>query len=138
MRSDDDKIVLSMLDRLGACLSARDPAIVDELWTDLGFRLIGSELGESAETRAELAALFDALFSMPARLSWAWSERTVTRSGDLAWVCAEGALEMAYRDRTERKPHRAVCIFQKVAAMWCWRLFSGSEPVAAPPPSLGG
>ena len=36
--------VLAKLDRLGALLFARDPAVVGELWCDLGFTLYGSEL----------------------------------------------------------------------------------------------
>jgi hypothetical protein len=128
---DDDKTVLSLLDRLSGLIFARDPAVVDELWSDLGFRLFGSEQGESAGTRDELAALFASLFSIPPRLAWAWKDRTVTRCGNLAWICAEGQLEMTYPDRTDRKPYRAICIFQKVAELWYWRLFSGSEPVVA-------
>ena len=38
---------------------------------------------------------------------------------------------MAWPDRTERKPYRAVCILQKAAGRWRWRLFSGSEPAMA-------
>jgi len=53
--NSDDQTILSKLDRLSALVFARDPAIVDELWSDLGFRLVGSEQGESAETRDELA-----------------------------------------------------------------------------------
>src|SRR5258707_6036768 len=51
------------------------PAIVDELWSDLGFRLIGSEPGEIADTRDGLARLMNSLFSRPARLTWSWTSR---------------------------------------------------------------
>ena len=125
----DDEAVLAKLDRLRALLHARDPAVIDELWSGPGFRLVGSEQGESAQTRDELAALFENLFSKPVRLSWAWDERTVTRHGDLAWVYADGQLEISEADRTARKPYRMVCIFQKIDGQWHWRLFSGSEPV---------
>ena len=53
----DDQAILARLDQLGALLFARDPAIVDELWSDLGFRLVGSEPAEIADTREGLAAL---------------------------------------------------------------------------------
>ena len=131
MNSDDldGRMILPMLDRLSALIFARDPAVVDELWNELGFRLVGSEQGESAETRDELACLFETLFSRPSRFSWAWKDRTVTRCGDLAWICAEGDLEITYPDHMQLKPYRAVCIFHKVAEGWRWRLFSGSEPV---------
>jgi hypothetical protein len=41
----EDQAVLAKLDRLNALVFARDPALVDELWSDLGFRLVGSEGG---------------------------------------------------------------------------------------------
>jgi hypothetical protein len=124
----DDRAILGKLDRLGALISTRDLAVVDELWSGAEFRLIGSEEGEIAATREELAALMAGLFAKPCRISWAWKDRTVTRSGDLAWVCAECDLVLAYPERTERRPYRMVCIFQKIDDRWIWRLYSGSEP----------
>jgi hypothetical protein len=124
----DEQTILSMLDRLNTLVFERDRAVVDELWSDLGFRLLGSEPGDRTETRAELAAQFEKIFSRPFRLSWAWKDRTVTRHGDLAWACAETNLEIAHPDHTELRPYRMVCIFQKVGERWRWRLFSGSEP----------
>ena len=124
----DDQAILARLDRLGALLFARDPAIVDELWSDLGFRLIGSEPGEIADTREALAQLMSGLFSRPARLTWSWTDRKVTRQGEIAWLFAEGHVVATAPDRTDRLPYRLVCIFQKIAGTWRWRLFSGSEP----------
>jgi SnoaL-like domain len=118
--------LLAKLDRLNALVYARDPAVVDELWSDLGFRLVGSELGEVDETREELAAHMAALFAKPFRVSWAWGQRKVTRQGDIAWV---SEIVIAYLQRTERKPYRMFCIFQKVDSDWYWRVFNGSEPV---------
>jgi hypothetical protein len=121
--------LLAKLDRLNALVYARDPAVVDELWSDLGFRLVGSELGEVDETREELAAHMAALFAKPFRVSWAWGQRKVTRQGDIAWVFADSEIVIAYLQRTERKPYRMFCIFQKVDSDWYWRVFNGSEPV---------
>jgi hypothetical protein len=125
----EDQAVLAKLDRLNAFIFARDPAVVDELWSDLGFRLVGSEAGEIDETREELAAHMHALFAKPIRISWAWGSRKVTRHGDLAWVFAESEIVIASADRTERKPYRMFCIFQKVEDRWYWRAFNGSEPI---------
>jgi hypothetical protein len=127
----DEAAILARLDRLGALLFARDPTVVDELWTDLGFRLVGSELGERAETRAALATLIAGLFARPMRLSWAWRTREVTRHGEVAWLIAEGDLVATYPDRQARSPYRAVCVLQKVGERWHWRLFCGSEPASA-------
>ena len=124
----DDQAILAKLDRLGALLFARDPAIVDELWSDLGVRLVGSEPGEIANTREGLAALMSSLFSRKARLSWSWDNRNVTRQGEIAWVFAEGHVVVTAPDRMDRLPYRLVCIFQRVAGEWRWRLFSGSQP----------
>src|SRR5882724_1394363 len=117
----DDEAILARLDRLSALLFARDPAIVDELWSDLGCRLVGSEQGETAETREELAALMGGLFSRPKRFSWAWAERRVARHGEIAWVWAEGHVVITGPDQTQRRPYRLVCVFQKAGDRWCWR-----------------
>ena len=50
----DDQAILARLDRLGALLFARDPAIVDELWSDLGCRLVGSEPRSPTRAKASL------------------------------------------------------------------------------------
>ena len=127
----EDQALLAKLDRLNDLVYARDPAVVDELWSDLGFRLVGSELGEVDETREELSAHMKALFAKPFRVSWAWRQRKVTHQGDLAWVFADSEIVIAYPDRTERKPYRMLGIFQKLDGHWHWRVFNGSEPVGA-------
>ena len=125
----EDQAVLAKLDRLNALVHARDPAVVDELWSGLGFRLVGSEIGEVDETREEVAAHMEALFARPIRISWAWGPRKVTHHGDLAWVFADSEIVIAYPERTERKPYRMFCIFQKLYGHWHWRVFNGSELV---------
>jgi hypothetical protein len=130
--NSDEQAIISKLDRLSALVFARDPTIVDELWCDLGFALYGSEHGESAETRDELVALFQNLFSKPYRVSWAWEKRALNRHGDLIWACVDSQLEISHSDRTERAPYRLIGLFQKVGESWKWRLFSGSEPAASP------
>lgn len=124
----DEATILAMLERLSALVFARDAAVVDELWSDSGFRLIGSEDGEDAATRDELVALFGALFAKPFRVSWTWQDLTLVRHDDMAWACARAQLEIAYPERVERKPYRLVGIFQCVHGTFRWRLFSGSEP----------
>ena len=127
----EDQAVLAKLDRLNALIYARDPAVVDELWSDLGFRLVGSEIAEIDETREELAAYMQALFARPIRISWEWRQRKVTRHGDLAWVFADSEIVIASADRMERKPYRMFCIFQKLRDRWYWRAFNGSEPIGS-------
>jgi hypothetical protein len=119
--------ITAKLEQLGELMFARDMAIVDELWSD-GFRLIGSEIGEIATTRADLETLFSGLFEHPARLRWRWDETVTTIENDIAWAFAEGNLELAYADHTDRKPYRLVTVFRRANDSWQWRLFSGSEP----------
>jgi hypothetical protein len=123
--------VLAKLDRLGALLFARDPAVVEELWCDLGFSLYGSEEGETVETLAELQTLLQALFARPYRLAWKWDRRRATCQENLAWIAAEGRLEMTHPDRVEHLPYRMIGVLQRIGGQWRWRLFSGSEPASA-------
>jgi hypothetical protein len=136
-------LVLAKLDRFSALVSARDPAVVDELSSGHGFRLVGSEAGESAGSREELAALFTAFFAQPYRLGLVWEDRMLTRHDDVAWICAHCQLEIHHPERTECRPYRLVAVFQKIDAVWRCRLFSGSEPATPPgpwgrPPHLAG
>jgi len=124
----EEQAVLAKLDRLNALLFARDPGIIEELWCDLGFVLYGSEEGETAETPAELQALFKSLFGRPYRLAWRWDRRRVTCQENVAWIVAEGRIEMIHPDRVEHLPYRMTGVLQKIGGQWRWRLFSGSEP----------
>ncbi|MFA5123368.1 nuclear transport factor 2 family protein [Zavarzinia sp.] len=125
----DQEAVFALMDRLGTLIFTRDMAVIDELWSGAGFRLLGSELPEDARSREELAVFFAHLFAAPARYRWEWGERTVEHLGDLLWVCAKGDLIVSLPEQVRRKPYRAVCIFERRGGRWLWRLFSGSEPV---------
>lgn len=129
---DDCQAILARLERLGELVFARKLAVVDELWNDLGFVLYGSEVGESASTREELAHLFEELYARPFRIRWRWEDPVVTIAGDVAWFMSEGQIELAYPDRLVSQPYRLAAIFQKTGGQWKWRLYSGSEPAAAP------
>ena len=129
---DDRRAILARLDRLGELVFGREPAVVDELWSDLGFILYGSEAGESAHTREELAHLFEGLYALPFRIRWRWDDPAVTISRDIAWFISEGQIELTYPDRMVSQPYRLAAIFQKVGGQWKWRLYSGSEPATPP------
>ncbi len=132
-----EALVASRLDRLSGLMAARDLAIVDELWCDQGFRLYGSEHGESAETRDALEALILSLFAKPFRIRWNWQRVTADMQGDLLWTCAQGHVELAYADRMDRLPYRLIGILQRIDGQWKWRLFSGSEPATTPAQQAG-
>ena len=124
----DEEAILARLDRLGELMFERDPAVVDELWSEAGFSLYGSEAGEHAATRDDVARIFASLHALPFRICWRWEKPAITIAGDIAWLSSEGQIEFTHADRVERQPYRLVAIFQKIRGAWKWRLYSGSEP----------
>jgi ketosteroid isomerase-like protein len=118
-------------------IASRDLAIVDALANPNGFLMLGSEAGERASGRAEIHALFQALFAKPYALAFDWPAPEVTVAGDIAWVTAEGLMNVVHPDRTLPMPYRMVGIFERVGEGWAWRLFSGSEPAPSPPEPEG-
>lgn len=50
----------------------------------------------------------------------------VLRERDVAWAIADCDLVLTYPDTVEYKPHRVICIFQRVDGRWRWRLFSST------------
>lgn len=129
----DETSIRAGLDEFARLIAARDMAIVDALANPRGFLMLGSEAGERASGRDEITALFTALFAQPYALSFAWDAPAVTIAGDIAWVTAEGMMNVVRPTGTRPMPYRMVGIFERTAGGWAWRLFSGSEP--APPPS---
>jgi hypothetical protein len=130
---NDTQAIHAKMDGAAALIFAKDKAIVDTLWSD-GFRLVGSEEGEMASNRDELAGLIDYIFAQKFRLRWRWDSRPVTVEKDMAWVFAEGVVEFVYDGRVETFPYRLVTLFKRSAPTgsgsdWIWRLYSGSEPV---------
>ena len=90
-----------------------------------------TEQGETVETRAELQTLCASLFARPYRLGWKWDRRRATCQDNLAWIVAEGRIEMTHPDRVEHLPYRMIGVLQQIGGEWRWRLFSGSEPASA-------
>lgn len=119
--------IRSRVERFSALLTARDPLIVDEIWSE-GFRLVGSEPGEIAESRDALVVLFGRLFARPVRYGFAFARFDVSAAGDVAWLFAEGDLLAAGDEETARHPYRLTAVFVLTDGAWRWRLFSGAEP----------
>ncbi len=132
--SDDARgkdALLAKLDRLNVLLAKRDLAIVDELWSGPGFLLVGSESGEMARTRDELASHMAAIFALPTTYGFARQSSIVARHGDVAWVFAECQLVVTSAAGETRRPYRMNCVFQNIDGHWRWRQFVGAEPVAS-------
>lgn len=125
---DTEQIILAKLDRFVEGIASKDLRVVDELWGDGGFVMIGSERGEICRSRAELEAKMRALFANPATLRFDWPDRSVRVVGDVAWSLALGDLVIRKAEGEARQPYLATCIFQRVGGEWRWRQFFGSEP----------
>lgn len=52
----EDQAILWKLQQFSALVFRRDRTLVNELWSDHGFSLIGPEFGDESHTRAALAA----------------------------------------------------------------------------------
>lgn len=128
----DIQAITFKLDRASELMFARNIAVVDEFWSE-GFRLIGSEEGEIVATRDDLVALMNRLFAAPFRVRWNWDDTSFTIENDIAWVFAQGHLELVRDSHTDRPSYRLMAIFRRDGDDWKWRLFSGSEPVPARP-----
>ncbi len=129
----DTDAILARLDEFARLIAARDLAIVDALANPSGFLMLGSEAGERAAGRAEIEALFRSLYAKPHSLAFAWETPEVTIAGNIAWVTAEGTMNVVRPGGTRPMPYRMVGIFERTAGGWAWRLFSGSEPAPPPP-----
>lgn len=125
--AQDHEAIRLKVDQMSALLRNRDMAIVEEIWSP-GFRLVGSEIGEVAESREQLLALFEKLFARAVRYAFAFEKFDVNREGNIAWLFAEGDLLADNGKQVDRFPYRLTAIFRMEEGNWRWRLFSGAEP----------
>lgn len=106
----------------------RDLALLDELWGDGRFRMIGSEVGEICRTRAELQAKIGSICASPAQFVFAFPVREITILDCVAWIFAEGTLTRIESGSAASRPYLANVIFERTEDGWQWRQFFGSEP----------
>ena len=126
--SETEQLFLNKLDRVVELIKSKNISLVDELWGNGDFALVGSERGEICKTREDLHAKMRSLFSNPATFTFEWSERTVKVVGDAAWIFAAGDFVVSGAQGEVRRPYLLSCIFEKAGGHWWWRQFFGSEP----------
>ncbi|HTJ58293.1 MAG TPA: nuclear transport factor 2 family protein [Devosiaceae bacterium] len=126
--NDRDEIVASALARLSGLMRAADPAIAAEFEPDA--LLVGSEPGEIARGRQEIAALFGDIFRTGRSVWWEWHTVDSQRSRDGAWLFAEGLVVLASSGVENRLPYRLSGALVERNGAWKWQLFHGSEPKA--------
>ena len=122
-------IISSMLDTFCSMIKTKNPALIDELWSDGGFSLVGSERGEICLTREQVEAKLEVIFSSPRTLILEIGQRRISIVGNAGWIFAEAILrrqDAAGLD--DARKYLAMCIFEKVEGTWRWRQFFGSEP----------
>jgi hypothetical protein len=127
---ENEEALLRRLDAFVQKVAQRDISLVDELWGDGGFVMVGSEKGEICRTRAEVEARLKAVFAYPATLIFDWPQPKTTVVGSVAWIFAEGDLILRGAGMEDvRRPYLASCIFENRDGKWHWRQYFGSEPV---------
>ncbi|HEV7717663.1 MAG TPA: nuclear transport factor 2 family protein [Arsenicitalea sp.] len=122
--------VRNALERLSHFMQSRDLAILDEFDEAAGTILIGSEPGEIARGKDELARFFAAIFSGPSSVRWEWDTLDVDGQDDTAWFFAEGYAILT-DERETRLVYRLSGVLVRTPKGWRWRLFHGSEPLVA-------
>jgi ketosteroid isomerase-like protein len=124
-----ESAVAAKLDAFIEMVRIRDQALLEELWGDGKFFMVGSEAGEICRTRSELAAKLSTIFRHASTIIFDFPRRTVEIAGSVAWVVAEGTAARREADGTEQSSqYIACCIFEHVDDVWRWRQFFGSEP----------
>ena len=133
MAPNSEAMILAVLDRTSERFLARDLDGLLELFSpDEDILLAGSEMGEVARGREDIRSSLVELFGRPEAYSFQWDTRNVSANGDVAWVFAEGSVAVHQDDGAiERLPYRMSGVLQRVGNQWLWRMFVGSEPVAA-------
>ena len=122
-------VISAKLDLFAEMIRTKDRGLIDELWSDGGFCLVGSEAGEICPTRETVEAKLEAIFTNPATLVLEVPRRRIRLAGTAGWIFGEGILRR--RDAAggeEARQYLLICIFENVAGAWHWRQFFGSEP----------
>jgi uncharacterized protein (TIGR02246 family) len=132
-QGSDEAMMRQALDRLNEGLTSHDPGLANAFAAD-GL-MVGSEPGERAQGRAQIAALLETVYAQPFKASFEWKTVSGGISGDLAWLFAEGDMVLEGGGLAQRRPYRLTGILVKAGGGWTWRLFHGSEPITARAPA---
>jgi hypothetical protein len=125
----DKQSAAAKLDAFIDMVRTRDQRLLDALWGDGNFIMVGSEAGEIYRTRSELSAKLAAISGHPATFTFDFPQRVTKIAGSIAWIFAEGTLTRREPDGAEQsRSYLACCIFEHVDGDWRWRQFFGSEP----------
>lgn len=126
---EEAAILSSMLDRFIAMIASRDRRLIEEVWSESGFTLVGSERGEVCQTREAVEAKLETLYGKPHALVLDFPTRQITTLKEAGWIFADGSLTLLAPDGSRaQRDYRALCLFQRVGGVWRWRQYFGAEP----------
>jgi len=128
---DAASVAKVMIARFFERVSARDPGVLDEFAAGDDVLLAGSDAGEIARGREELAAFFPRLFTRPTTFAYEVQRVDASRAGDLVWFFAEGRMTVASADGRRTVPYSISGVLERYGERWLWRQYHGSEPVSA-------
>ncbi|GEM_PF-1372006 len=114
------------LRQLGRMMFDRDDAFAAQ-FAETGL-LVGSEPGEIARGRDEIARHVAAVHALPARYIWDWQAVDITVDGDTAWLFAEGEAIASDPAGRSARPYRLSAVLRREGGHWRWLLFHGAEP----------
>jgi ketosteroid isomerase-like protein len=126
--TDTRKEIIEALDRMNSLVGRRDLAVLSEFANAADVLLVGSEEDEIAEGPEGLASFFRHIFDLPIRLGWSWRNVRVSSEGQIAWVFAEGHVNITTDSDQEQLPFRLSGVLERRQGQWKWRQFHGSEP----------
>jgi ketosteroid isomerase-like protein len=95
--------------------------------------LFGSEAGERAIGRAELASFFGRLFAEPRTVGWEWNSLHVGSAGDVSWFVGPAMVVVRTEDGAEQRlPYRLSGVLcRDLDGRWRFAQFNGAEPAGA-------
>lgn len=131
MQSDADvkSQVYEVLERFIELVSTQNLQVLAKFAPDDDVLLIGSELGEVAAGRDELATFFARIFARETTFSWGWDRIEASHAGNLAWFFAEGRVILSITKEQRKSPYRISGVLERHDGRWLWRQYHGSEPV---------
>lgn len=129
MMSETRKEIVEALERLNSLVGRRDLTVLTEFDDAADVLLVGSEEGEIAEGPEALDLLFRHIFDLPVRIDWSWRNVRVSCVGEVAWIFAEGHVNMTSDSGQKQMPYRLSGVLERRKGKWKWRHFHGSEPV---------
>jgi ketosteroid isomerase-like protein len=121
--------VLAVLDRMNALMAVGDcDGQRAQFADDADVAMVGSADFEVFLNAEGVDAYFALVRDHNVTASWAWKERRVWASGDIAWAYADSDFTYTLDGTEQTLPYRLTMVCQRRDGEWRIVLFHGSEP----------